>query len=286
MGVKTMSNAQASQQSAQSVSRPAEKQQIQAITLLREELIAGFPTRSHVLLWLNYVSVYNYGQVKSQLFRDFARQFWPDQEYNEGPTLAAFLTEDARTRPMDQEAAEWWREQWAADVLTPSQDAGFRSIRKDATEYMVDSTDDGAADADADSNLSEEPVGFRDSLDELLDKQQKTLVKPLAGELDMTDNRQAILEWGDDVLDATRGEPILKGLPVGEFIQTLHNHPSGDRIMGSTAGHWQRFRQWLLCRFILPAFNRAVQDLSKRSKEEPPRHEGNKTGETPPWEDY
>ena len=53
------------------------------------------------------------------------------------------------------------------------------------------------------------------------------------------------------------------------LVRDLYNDASGDRIMCDEREHWRRYREFYICWQLLPAFNRAVQDLTNRSVEEP-----------------
>lgn len=258
--------------------RPAEAQLPSTLRALREDLYDGFLDRDAVLLWLQEMAVSTLGQVSSEGYASFAVEFRPDSEYDEGVLLAAFLQPHARTRDLEDGIAQRVRQQWAAEVLSPVQSDAFRSLRKDAGEYVGETQQD--EENDPGESIDYATRAMRPALEELHGFQQSTLMRLLDGELD---DRASILDWGDDLVLATRGEPIYDGRPPGELIRDLHNDPSGDKIMCDTRPHWVRHRQTWVCHQILPAFNRAVQDLTRRTAEEPAVDNSSGTGETPGW---
>ncbi|WP_253738001.1 hypothetical protein [Halohasta salina] len=242
--------------------RPAEAQLPQTLRALRQDLLDGFESRKAVLLWLQELAISTLGQVATARYADFAYEFRPDTNYHEGVVLSAFLTPAARSRNLADDVASRARQQWAANVIAPIQTRTFRSIRNQATEYVGsdDDTDEPGYDPD------EQTMAVRPALEELHVHQQETLRRVLGTGLE---DRADILDWGDDLMLATRGEPVSDGRAPGELIRDLHNDPSGDRIMCSADPAWRMHRQLWVCRNLLPAFNRAVQDMTDRSIEEP-----------------
>jgi len=258
--------------------RPAEAQLPRTIRTLRRQLLAGFRSREAVLQWLQDLAVRTLGEVPTKQFATFASEFRPDSDHSEGVILAAFLDSEARTRDLDDDVAERVRQQWAAEVIAPVQADSFRSLRKDAGEYVGESERDG--DGDSGHDPESQSIAMRPALEELHTFQEVALHRPLNGGLD---ERAEILDWGDDLIVATRGEPLGDGTPPGEFIRDLHNDPCGDLLLCDTRPHWERCRQWYLCQIVLPAFNRAVRDLTRRTAEEPKSTDSNGTGDTPGW---
>ncbi|WP_311171809.1 hypothetical protein [Halobellus ordinarius] len=255
--------------------RPAEAQLPRTIRTLRRQLLAGFHSRDAVLQWLQDLAVRTLGEVPTAQFATFASEFRPDSDHSEGVILAAFLDSEARTRDIEDGVAERVRQQWAAEVIAPVQADSFRSLRKDAGEYVGETERD--SDGDAGHDPQAQSIAMRPALEELHTFQEVALHRPLNGGLD---DRAEILDWGDDLIVATRGEPLGDGTPPGEFIRDLHNDPCGDLLLCDTRPHWRRCRQWYICRIILPAFNRAVRDLTRRTAEEPAKGETEDRGPT------
>ncbi len=246
---------------AQTSHRPAEQQLPSEIARMRQMLLEGFRSRAEVLRWLQQLSVRTLGQIPTQRYERLGAEFKPDENAQEGVLLAAFLVEEGRTRELSHETAMGVRRQWAATVLAPTTTDSFRSLRKDAGEYIGKSEDDASDGYDPEGD---HPFIMRPALEELDTFQRQALVAALDG----LDSRDAILDWGDDLVQATRGERIDHG--TGEtFVRRLYNDPCGDLIMCSEEPSWRRFREHMLCKWVLPAFNDAVQDLTKRTGEEP-----------------
>lgn len=262
--------------------RPAEAQLPQTFESLRVDLLDGFESREAVLLWLQELAISTLGQVATPRYADFAHEFRPDTNANEGVVLASFLNSKARTRDLADDVARSARRQWWANVIVPVQSNSMRALRKDAGEYVGKMQDDTPDHDEAGERIDNETRHQRPALEELHTFQQKTLQRLLG---DALDDREAILDWGEDLVLATRGEPITDGRSPGELIRDLHNDPSGDRIMCSTQPAWVRHRQTWICRQILPAFNRAVQDLTKRTAEEPTETKDTSKATTPGWGD-
>ena len=154
--------------------RPAEAQLPGTIQTLRHDLLDGFSTRAAAVCWFQQLCVRTLGEVSCDRYRQFAVEFRSDSRYDEGSKLACFLTPAARTRPIDDDAAQNFREHWAANVITPTQTRAFRSIRQQATEYVGEDeeSDDPGYDADSD----EQSLALRPALEELNDA-QITVVK-------------------------------------------------------------------------------------------------------------
>lgn len=244
--------------------RPAEAQLPDTIQSLRHELLDGFATRAAAVKWFQRLCVRTLGEISCDRYRQFAIEFRADGRYDEGTKLACFLSPAARTRDIDDAVARNFREHWAANVITPTQTDAFRSIRSQATEYVGDDEDREEAGYDADSDT--QSLALRPALEEL-DEAQATVVDQLLG--DGLEDRAEILDWGDRLIVATRGEPVADGRKPGTLVRDLYNDASGDRIMCDERTHWRRYRQFYIMYQLLPAFNRAVQDLTNRAVEEP-----------------
>jgi hypothetical protein len=260
--------------------RPAEevlKSQLQAE---RERLLRGFESRPEVLRWGQRIAVRTLGQVPRERYHQLAKSFRPDKKYAEGLLVAAFIDEKARTRPLSADAADGLREEWAADVLAPTQVRSFRDLRKDAGEYIGDAdTESTSASEPPVADPKDEAPAMRPALEELDADQGAALEMALGGLEDKT----AILLWGDYLTQATRGEPVDPDRGVGAFIQKCYHEPSTVKLLTDTSDAYQRARQEFLCYWLLPAFNRAVQDLTRRTAEEPRETDDGGTGETPGW---
>lgn len=239
--------------------RPAEVQLPRLIGDVRQSLLDGFESRAAVLKWLQKLSITTLGEVDTELFVRFATEFQNDSKCSEGTKLACFLNPDQRTRDISDHVAESFREQWAAEIISPASSAAMRRLRNDAVEYAGADSDSGG------QSINDDVTFQRPALDELHTHQQQSLTRLLD---DGLDDRADILDWGDGLLLATRGERIWDAEHPGEYVRRLYNDASADLIMCSTEPHWIRFRQFWICRKLLPSFNRGVRDLYGKSTEE------------------
>lgn len=260
-----------------SKARPSETQLVNELSRMRAELQAGFDSKAAVLRWLQKLTVRTLGQVETRRYQQIARSFIPDDSSLEGPLLAAFLTEDARTRSLPDGVAERLRERWAADTIAATQARAFRNHRKDAGEYI------GGEENDDIEDFAENPEAFmmRPALRELDQFQQDALDMVLGGLPD----RSAILDWGDILMVATRGEPVDSSRGPGAFIPKCYKEDSTVRLLTDTSPPYRRARQAFIARWLPPVFNRAVQDLARRTTEEPEKEQsaGNPS-DAPSWE--
>lgn len=258
--------------------RPAEVQLIRQLKRERDALLDGFRSRSAVLKWGQRITVRTLGQIPQRRFEQLAKSFQPDDNAQEGPLLAAFLNQDSddRTREIEADVAKNVRERWAAEVLGSVQVRAFRDLRKDAGEYVGESEqDDGAEEPGYDPDEQRAFV-MRPALDEL-DEYQATALEMV---VDGLEDRSQILDWGDVLTSATRGEAICPDRGAGAFIPKCYREPSTVRLLTDESPPWQRAREAFLALWILPAFNRGVRDLAGRTAEEPDEQtEGHGPGE-------
>lgn len=253
--------------------RPAEVQLVSQLQQERERLLDGFRSRREVLRWGQRIAVRALGQVPQRRYHQLAKSFRPDEEYLEGPLLAAFLTEDVRTREMVEGAATGVRERWAAEVLSSVEVRAFRDLRKDAGEYIGEDEDATGYDPD------KQTFAMRPALSELDENQSLALEMVLGG----LDSRDQILEWGDFLLSATRGEPVDADRGAGEFIPKCYGEPSTVKLLTDDSEQYRRAREAFIARWLLPAFNRGVRDLTRRTAEEPEETEESGTTHAPDW---
>lgn len=244
--------------------RPSEHQLPSELKDMRTLLFNGFESRNAVLRWLQQLAIRTLGQVPAQVYRGFSKEFKPDDNAAEGVLLAAFLTKEVRTRDMDDETAQNVREQWAAVYLTEMSEAAFKSLRKDAGEYVGTDSDESNKPDLGDIDVDDQPFAFRPALKDLDVYQRTALQRFLGGSLS---NRREILNWSDDLVQATRSETIEHSNPKS-FVRRLYDDPVGDLIISSSKPQWARERQVITSQYLLPAFNEAVQDLAKRTAEE------------------
>ena len=257
--------------------RPAEQTLITQLQKERESVLDGFASRKAVLRWGQRIAVRALGQIPQERFHQLAQSFRPDESYQEGPMLAAFLHEGVRTREMSDDAVEGIRERWAADVLGPTQVRSFRDLRKDAGEYI------GGPESDADSGTGYDPgqqeIAMRPALGDLDTDQAAALNMVIDGLGDKTE----ILVWGDHLTQATRGEPVDPEREPGAFVRKCYHEPSTVELLTDKRAPYQRAREAFLAHWLLPAFNRGVRDLTRRTAEEPKQTNESGLGDTPNW---
>lgn len=257
MGVKTtMSSVEVSR-------RPAERQLVSQFEQERASLLDGFESRRAVLRWGQRIAIRTLGQIPQQRFHQLAQEFVPDSNHMEGVLLASFLTTDARTRDLHDEAAKNLRERWASEVLGRVQVEAFRNLRKDAGEYVGEQASDKLDEDGYDPE--DQDFVMRPALSELDDFQREALNKVIGG----LDDKSEILEWGDLLTSATRGEPIDPNGAPGSFVPRCYREPSMVALLTRETDPYQRAREAFLAHWLLPAFNRGVSDLTRRTAEEP-----------------
>lgn len=244
--------------------RPAEAQLVDQLGDMRESLFDGFESRRAVLLWAQKLTVRTLGHVKTKRYRELAESFMPDSRFEEGPLLAALLTENARSRDLSEGAVEHIREDWAASTIATAQVAAFRALRASASEYIGRQDGDTHRDETPGHDPTEQDFAMRPALKELHGYQRDALTTALDG----FDDRGGILEWGDVLSKATRGEPV-GGQSVGEFIPWCYREVRPGRILTQQTEAYTRARQYYIAHWLLPAFNAAARDLSRRATEEP-----------------
>lgn len=244
--------------------RPAESQLVDGVAAMRDELLDGFESRGAVLRWEQKLGVRTLGTVPTRRYRQIAREFVPDDHNSEGTLLAAFLTPDARTRDLTDDVARQLRERWASDVLAPACAASFRELRTSASEYNASDSDGVAGHDPAGQAFAMRPV-----LAELDEFQYEALDMALGG----LEDKSEILEWGDTLTKATRGEPIDPKRGPGAFPAKCYREESVVRLLTDTSDEYQRAREAFLAKWLIPAFNRGVRDLTKKATEEPTEEE-------------
>lgn len=238
--------------------RPSLRKLTIDIRSMREEVEAGFPSRSDVLKWEQRLTVRTLGEIPMQFYEGLARQFRIDRQperdgrRRQGALLAALLTESARRRELNEETARELRERLVATYLTPAFHRAFRQLRKSAGEY-IEKSDSAGHDPSSQSFIA-----MRPSLDEIDADQNRALTAVLDG----LGDRSEILSWLEDVELATHGESDPG------FGERCYKEPSTAQLL--TSGEDKRAARELFAGFhLLPAFNRGVRDLVGRTGELP-----------------
>lgn len=212
----------------------------------RDRLLAGFASRRAVLEWAQRLTVRTMGRLPQQWYVDLADQFTGvSQDARQRTFLAALLSDAARDRDLDPDAAAEYREQLAGNLLRQAQHDAFRHLRVSANEY----TD---VDESAQNPLKQRYIAMRPALNELDRNQTRTIDAVLSG----FEDRAAILAWGDDLELATHGQI------EGAFIRRCYAEDSTVANLlcadGPTA---ERGRELFAATYLLPVFNEGVRDL-------------------------
>jgi len=222
---------------------------------LRDDLLAGFESRREVLEWTQQLSVRTLGQLPDRWYSEIGAQFRgvPDSG-KERTLLSALLIGRKRTRDMEDSTAAELRERLYALTIRPAYHRAFRQLRADATEYLDDTETDSQHTADR-----QKWIAMRPALDEL-EEYQRTALTDL---LDGLEDRSAILDWGNDLEQATHGE-----LP-GEFVARAYREESTARVLTGDDSAAARARELFWADLIAPTMNAGVRDLAGRTSEQP-----------------
>lgn len=221
---------------------------------LRDELVAGFDSRRAILEWLQRLVVRTLGELPAEWVDKFADEFKgvPGEE-KERTLLAALLTGPNRVRAVEDDVAEDLRERMYALYIRPAFHRAFRELRGDATEYLDDDGTDSQHAAPR-----QRWIAMRPALDELERYQERALGDLLDG----FDDKSAILDWGADLELATHGE-----IPGG-FVSRCYREESTMRMLTGTSAAEARGRELFAAKFLVPAYNRGVRELSGRTGEQ------------------
>lgn len=234
--------------------RPALVKLSDDIEGLREELITGFDSRREILEWLQRLVVRTLGELPSKWVDKFADEFkGVPAEREERTLLAALLTRSNRVRDIDDEVAKDLRERLYALYVRPAFHRAFRELRGDATEYLDDDGTDSQHAAPR-----QRWIAMRPALDELERYQERALGDLLDG----FDDKSAILDWGVDLELATHGE-----IP-GEFVSRCYREESTMRMLTGSTPETARGRELFAAKYVVPAYNRGVRQLSGRTGEQ------------------
>lgn len=249
--------------------RPALVKLTQDLRQSQSELFAGFPSRRELLLWMQRLTVRTLGELPQRYFWELARQFRLDvrDDVRQGVLLAGLLQGSERTRDLPVEVVDELRERLAASMIRPAFDRAFRSLRKDAGEYI----DEGDAETAHDPS-TQRFVAMRPALDELEEWQETALIECIDG----FDEPKEILQWGESVELATHGEINQLDKPEWvptssvdeDFITRCFSERSTRAVLCAEDGG-RAARELLASMHLIPAYNRGVRDLSGRSGELP-----------------
>lgn len=230
--------------------RPALVTLTRDVRSMQSELLAGLDSRRALLEWLQRLTVRTLGCLGDDFYRRFGRSFRSSE--TEGVLLAAVLSEEARSRALDEDVAKELRERLLAKRLDPAFRTAFRHLRKDAGEYI-----DEAGEGDAHDPKRQTHVAMRPSLTEIDTYQAEALDRLLDG----LDGGSDVLDWSTVLVLATHGEV------EGEFLQRCYLESSTRGVLTSIDEVDRGARELFAATHILPRFNAGVRDLAGRAGE-------------------
>ncbi|UWG47044.1 Uncharacterized protein HSRCO_0750 [Halanaeroarchaeum sp. HSR-CO] len=255
--------------------RPALRKLRVDVQEMREDLEAGFASRSAVLRWLQSLTVRTRGEIPQRRYHQIAAEFPPTPGHDTGSFLMALLGDETET---DHDSLDVRRYFWAWSVL-PAFHRALRELRKDAGEYIGESKES--------QEVSQmRYIAMRPAIDELDTDQSAVLDQFLDGFEEPAD----VLGWGERLQLATHGEPVQPDLPGG-FATRLYTEgvitdrlpeTSNTALLTRDDPTHTRAREWLAAKLLLPAFNRGVRDLAGRTAEEADVMSSG-TGAPPTW---
>lgn len=224
-------------------------EQRESLRVFREE---GFDSRRDLLLWLHEFQYRTLGRVA-----DWVYYLLPTRDV----TVACCLTNtQARARYHRRsflsaaERAEE-RHRQAAKHLRPACRKALRELRTQANEFV--DGDDPAPDPDQSPHTA-----LRPSFDEYQERQRRRLESWLDG----FDSITALEDWVHDFDYDTLGE--IENIPGGEeFDFDLVEKRTGRRVALGDSPEYEREREQLAARYLLPACNRSVRELAANAGE-------------------
>ena len=221
---------------------------------LLQSWLAGFADRADLLRWCHEATVATLGQLPPEWHRDRLMSL------SELTTLV--VVDEERRRWLDedallgQERAHDWRLAVASSDLIPATQTALRLIRWSAVEYTNDADEDNPAFVDVGDQ--DEPA-MRPGLGETAERQEWALDRGLEG----FDSRAEIVEtWIPVAIHASFGE-LDEDLAAAFWSEA----PLREMFVERDDPAAQFYRESFLALEVLPAFNRAVEQLADRAGE-------------------
>ncbi|WP_135807448.1 hypothetical protein [Halorussus marinus] len=207
----------------------------------------GFATRREFLLWLQELVWNSMGRLHGNWFAKVAR---------DEVVLSCVITSEKRRHyrqtPVSLDAAATVRRRMAKKFIRPACRAGYRTLRKDAQEYVQE---DNRVDVDDVSMFA-----MRPSLQTLKDRQTVALRKLLDG----FNSEDALDRWLHHLDDVTLGE--LDRIDADLDWRLEMERTARDVLLGDRADH-ARQREQLAAFYLLPAFSLTPEPMLVRSQE-------------------
>lgn len=225
------------------------EEQRSALTVFKQD---GFASRQNLLLWLHTFQYRTLGRVADWVFA-----LLPTKDV----TVACCLNDpDARDRyhpecSLDADERESERRRQVSKHLRPACRKALRQLRTQATEY-VDIEDEPPDPTQAESTT------LRPALAEYKQRQRMRLRSWLQG----FDDVDALAAWVHEFDFDTLGE--VENVPgAEEFDYAVVEKRAARRVALGDEPRYEREREHLAARYLLPATNRSVRDLVARAGE-------------------
>lgn len=218
--------------------------------------IAGFSDRRELLSWCHEATVLTLGQLPPEWHRDRLMSL------SELTTLV--VVEEERTRWLEEDvllsprnAREWRLAIASTDVLPACQEA-LRKLRWSSVEYTDDATDKSDRKTFISVDDQEAPA-MRPALDETSTRQRWVIDEALDGFASLD---EIVETWAPVAIHASFGE-VDQDLTAAFWRERPLREMFIERE--DDAARW--FRESFVALELLPAFNRAIDELSDRAGE-------------------
>lgn len=215
-----------------------------------EDALEGFQSRRGLVEWCQRAIVATLGHLDDDLFADMVLERSITGLLMADPDAREYWV--PRTDPVDDEVAEEFRRRYVAREVAPACTAALRRFRWNSHEYVNDDLE--APDPEVQSH-----PGMRPAISQLENRQERELRRLLDGYRDeaaLVDsfarlNLATYAEHDENLLEDVLEEEHTRGHLLG-----AEDYPEATE-----------FRERFAAVFLLPAYNRAVRELSDRSTE-------------------
>nr|WP_240147578.1 hypothetical protein [Halorussus sp. JP-T4] len=216
------------------------------------DLLAGFDSRRAILEWEQELVIQTVGQLKDE---------WYTRTASDAPTVAALLGEPwGPCETMPPELAVEIRRGMVAKDLLPAFHAAHEVARWAAVERVDHLDDDAEGDGpdEIDPQAQKYPL-MRPAFGEVAGQQAAALEALLEG----FRSAEELLGWTLRVVGASYAQIDRETVTTPYFEQPLRR-----RLVGQDPDGRDRFiRESWAAEFLLPAFNRAADQLGQRASE-------------------
>jgi hypothetical protein len=215
------------------------------------DLLEGFEDRRAVLEWQQQVVIQTLGQLED---------YWFTRTATDAPTVSALLGAPwGPVESMDRDLAAEIRRGMVAKDLLPAFVEAHRVFRWSAVERVdhLDDQGDGEAPDPVDPAAQEHPL-MRPAFGELHGQQQETLETILDG----FSSVDRLLVWTVQVVGSSYAELDAETASAPYFERPLRRH-----LLEPTDARDRFVRRSWAAEYLLPAYNRAADQLAQRAAE-------------------